>query len=65
MIYVIDTGKNAGLPKEEEILHTGSGGAFEEAESPSDEADREMSDEQFDERLENTPEKTHTRRPSY
>lgn len=65
MIYVKDTGASTGLPKETEILHTGSGGAFEEAERALDESEREMSDEQLDERLENTPEKSRSQRPSY
>ncbi|RFM32190.1 hypothetical protein [Chitinophaga silvisoli] len=65
MIYVKDTGASTGVPKENEILHTGSGGAFEEAERALDESEREMSDEQLDERLENTPEKSRSQRPSY
>ena len=65
MIYVNDRGNPQHLEKQEEILHTGSGGAFEEAESPTDEAEREMSDEQLDERLENTPQQNGAKRPSY
>lgn len=50
--------------KEDEIVHTGSGGAFDETESAADEAEWEMSDEQLDERLENE-EKTSKKPPAY
>lgn len=50
--------------KEDEIVHTGSGGAFDETESAADEAEWELSDEQLDERLEN-PEKTSKKSPNY
>lgn len=50
--------------KEDEIVHTGSGGAFDETESAEDEAEWEMSDEQLDERLENE-EKTDKKPPAY
>ncbi|MVT10630.1 hypothetical protein [Chitinophaga tropicalis] len=38
---------------EDKITHTGSGGAFDGTEAPAREEDRDMSDEQLDERLEN------------
>jgi len=50
--------------KEETILHNGSGGAFDETESANDDAEWELSDEQLDERLENTQE-TSKKRPAY
>lgn len=50
---------------EEEILHTGSGGAFDETESATDEAEWELTDEQLDERLENTEKTANKKRPAY
>jgi hypothetical protein len=51
--------------KEEEIVHTGSGGAFDGTESLSEETDRDLSDEQLDERLEHTKQPKEKRPPAY
>lgn len=48
-----DHRKETDAGSEEEITHTGSGGAFDGTEAPAREVDRDMSDEQLDERLEN------------
>lgn len=48
----------------EGIVHTGSGGAFDETESAADEAEWEMTDEQLDERLEN-PGEPSKKSPAY
>lgn len=50
---------------EEIITHTGSGGAFDGTEHPDREPDRDVSDEQLDERLENGPYKKDGQRPAY
>ncbi|SDH28517.1 hypothetical protein SAMN04488121_110142 [Chitinophaga filiformis] len=59
-----DNEQSSDTGKEEEIVHTGSGGAFDETESATDEAEWELSDEQLDERLEN-PEETSKKPPAY
>jgi hypothetical protein len=59
-----DNEQGSATGKGEEILHTGSGGAFDETESAADEAEWEMSDEQLDERLENK-EETSKKPPAY
>jgi hypothetical protein len=60
-----DNDQTSTAGKEEEIVHTGSGGAFDETESAADEAEWEMTDEQLDERLENTEKATNKKRPAY
>jgi len=50
---------------QEDISHTGSGGAFEGTERPAKELDREESDEHLDERLENVEEAKRKRPPVY
>jgi hypothetical protein len=50
--------------QDEKISHTGSGGAFDGTEAPAREEDRDMSDEQLDERLENKEPKQQ-RPPAY
>lgn len=60
-----DNEQKSATGNEEEILHTGSGGAFDETESAADEAEWEMTDEQLDERLENPEKKTNRKRPAY
>jgi hypothetical protein len=50
---------------EEQIVHTGSGGAFEGTEKPAKEMDREESDEHLDERLENDNANKRKRPPAY
>lgn len=49
--------------EKEQIIHTGSGGAFEETEYPTEGTYRELSDKQLDERLENADAEPH-KRPS-
>ncbi|SFD03250.1 hypothetical protein SAMN05518672_101130 [Chitinophaga sp. CF118] len=51
--------------REENIVHTGSGGAFEGTERPAKEMDREESDEHLDERLESDDETRRKRPPAY
>ncbi|ASZ12222.1 hypothetical protein KTO58_13640 [Chitinophaga pendula] len=53
--------KESKTTEKEQIIHTGSGGAFEETEYPTEEAYRELSDKQLDERLENTDTEQHKR----
>ncbi|MBW8683744.1 hypothetical protein [Chitinophaga rhizophila] len=60
-----DNEQTSATGKEEEIVHTGSGGAFDETESAADEAEWEMTDEQLDERLENQETINRKKRPAY